>query len=65
MLVANRTYRELTGLQPVELTDNSYSYCENYRLLTSVNFRQRSRLTPVNSRASEAQRNLNNLPQKQ
>ena len=42
MLVVNRSYRELTGFQPVELTDNSFSYRENYRLLTSVNFRQRS-----------------------
>ena len=49
MLVVNRSYRELTGLRPVKLTDNSFSYREDYRLLTPVNFRRRSRLTPVNS----------------
>ena len=37
MLVVNRSYRELTGFQPVELTDNSFSYRGNYRLLTPVN----------------------------
>ena len=58
MLVVNRSYRELTGFQPVELTDNSFSYRENYRLLTPANFRQRSRLTPVNSR-KRSLRNLN------
>ena len=49
MSVVNRSYRELTGLRPVELTDNSLSYRENNRPLTPVNFRRRSWLTPVNS----------------
>ena len=53
MLVVNRSYRELTGLRPVELTDNSFSYRENYRLLTPANFRRRSRLTPVNSQQAK------------
>ena len=64
MLVVNRSYRELTGLRPVELTErlrvgerssgiNSFSYRENYRLLTPANFRRRSRLTPVNSQQAK------------
>ena len=75
MLVVNRSYRELTGLRPVELTErlrvggrlrggerssgwrssgiNSFSYRENYSLLTPANFRRRSRLTPVNSQQAK------------
>ena len=53
MLVVNRSYQELTGLRPVELTDNSLSYRENYSPITSVNFRRRSRLTPVNSQQAK------------
>ena len=45
MFVVNRSYRELTGFQPVELTDNSVDVDVNvnlnYRLLTSINFRRR------------------------
>ena len=47
MFVVNRSYRELTGFQPVELTDNSVpvdvdvNVNLNYRLLTSINFRRR------------------------
>ena len=53
MFVVNRSYLKLTGLRPVELTDISFSYRENYRLLTPANFRRRSRLTPVNSQQAK------------
>ena len=59
MFGVNRSYRELTGLQPVELTDNSVpvdvdvNVNLNYRRLTSINFRRHSRLTPVNSQQAK------------
>ena len=57
MFVVNRSYRELTGFQPVELTDNSVlvdvNVNLNYRQLTPANFRRRSRLTSINSQQAK------------
>ena len=53
MLVVNRSYQELTGFQPGELTAKSLSYRENYSPITPANFRQRSWLTPVNSQQAK------------
>ena len=53
MLVVNRSYQELTRLQPVELTDSSVPVDVNVNLnycpLTPANSREQSSPTPANS----------------
>ena len=65
MLGVIRSYQELTGFQPVELSDNSFAavglLSANSTSHRLVNFCEQSSLTPINSsEAKLAELKINN-----